>query len=117
MDLSPEMQMLLTPIPMSEAEKEFRAWIKANKDLLVNRDAYEVAELAILVGFSRDTVYQTLSAFSDAMNGTHIESRARYFPIMQEGRREDARRRYMKWKFLDPIWKDYIANYVTGEAA
>lgn len=116
-----ELELLLIPAHMSDAEKEFRAWIKSCKGILATRNPLEVAELAILCGFDRETVYTTLSTFQDAMDGTHVDNRARFqlfnFTMAVERvqkMKEDMTR--IKELDLSPLWRDLHA-YQTGEVA
>ncbi len=110
-----ELELLLKPAPMSEAEKEFRAWIKECKAILADRNVYEVAEMAIMCGFDKGIVYRVLSTFKDAMDGTQIENRAafqtwnfsRAVDEVQRMKEEMARPK----KFdLMPLWRDLHAN-------
>lgn len=59
----------------SPEEQELRDWIKRNKDTLMDRDAVEVAHLAILVGFERKLVYSIVVNFSDALNDSDPDNR------------------------------------------
>lgn len=114
--------LLTTEYPESEAEKEFRAWLKECREILAGRDVYEVARLAIMAGFEKSVVYSILSHFQDAMTGSCTDRRIRlqifsnlsYLdnPKLLEGRGD--------WRrpiFIVPLWKDLAANTSTGEVA
>lgn len=113
------LKLLLTPVPMSDAEKELRQWIKENKEILLDRTPDEVAQMAILCGFDRGVVYSTLSTFQDALNNTHFDKRMMMHWIAWDGALADVRRlkdEQSRVKELDlmPLWKDLHA-YQTGE--
>jgi len=73
-----DLAALLKPIPMTEDEKELRAWIKLNKERLTQCNCpQEAASLAIMGGFDPKLVYRLFSNFTDAMMGSQVESRAR----------------------------------------
>jgi len=125
---SREIELLLTPIPMSDDEKEFRQWLKSCQAILAGRKPDEIAQLAILADFKREVVYMVLSTFQDAMDGTHVDGRARMAVIEktsymersdEEKKATDALHRegLRHRKFLKPLWIDLASQYGYTETA
>lgn len=114
------------PIPawsapnLTAEEAEIRAWLKANRTPLQDKDAAEVAYLAVLCGFNLDHVCKTLSNFRDAMDGSNIDNRIAFHIFRFEMAVDDVRK--LKDKLENPIeldlsgqWKSLMAHTTTGE--
>ncbi len=119
--MNQEIMDLMKPVPMSDEEKELRAWIKkcARANLFGDRDPREIAYLALLNDFPRELVYSVLSCFRDAIEGSHVDSRAAFqFLHFSQAVATAHRMRdeLTKPKELDlsPLWLDVTA-YQTGE--
>lgn len=67
---------LLQRPAMDPEELEFRAWLKNCAGILAGRDSFEVAHMAILVGWPQALVTRVLVDFQDAMAGSCLENRA-----------------------------------------
>lgn len=115
-----ELEKLMAVPVMDDTEKAFRKWLVQNADALSNRSLLEVGSLARLVGFDAELVYRVVSPA--AMKGQHIDNVASMavfretFYVEDPQKAGDVRMResYLRGKFLVPLWKDYVANFVTG---
>ena len=110
---------LMKGVPMTDAEKEFRAWIKLNKETLVDRTAHEIAQVAILSGFDAEIVFSVLSSIKDALGGTQVESRARMqmfrwdVAVEDFHRVQDEKNRIPELDLM-PLWRS-VHFYQTNE--
>ena len=114
-----DLEALFTPIPMTDDEKELRAWIKLNRETLESMTPTEIGYMAITCGFDPAVVYAVLSNFRDAMSGTHVESRARFaswnfHKAMQHVDELKKKMAYVKELDLMPLWKD-VTFYQTNQ--
>jgi hypothetical protein len=105
---------------LSPAETEIRAWAQRNREALMGRSAYEVAELAILCGFDKEAVYRTFSTFRHAMWGGHIENAAMTQEMVLEmtlerifEMREALENPERVW--VAELWQDLVAQFEKGE--
>lgn len=106
-----DLEALLKPIPMTDAERELRAWIKLNKASLQDRSQAEVGYLAIECGFDQAVVFAVLSNFRDAMGGTQVESRARFAlygfnKACERVNEMKAKLAYVRELDLMPLWRE-----------
>lgn len=116
---------LMTPAPMDEEERQFRAWLERCSETLSKRDSIEVGELARLVGWSAEIVYRVLSPQSLAAPRSHISNVAALAvfqrtrgiedPTILESMASKFRIAYAAKKHLLPLWLDMVENYGTGE--
>lgn len=118
---------------LSEAQQEFRTWMKKNRDHFV-KDDYTIEEIidrARLADFSTDLIIKELSNFKDAIGGTDIDSRsaqefykfeyARQVIAQMNKAQEDAERaQKRKLTGLDELWvslAEQSSGYSHSEAA
>lgn len=102
------------------AQIEIRNWIQQNRKTLEGRTSDEVASLAVTCGFDISDVCLTLADFHDAMAGTNIDNRAAFQSWIFDRKVAEVtqmKRDLEKVKELDlmPLWKELVANTVTGE--
>ena len=120
-----KLMFLLTPQPMTDAEKELHTWLKLNRETFIDRASSEVAHYAVMNGFDPGLVFNVVCSFRDAMEGTNLERRSALKELEFDGALKSVQKlndkiakKEKREKGLDlmPLWKD-LYEYNFGEAA
>lgn len=60
--------------PVREDEIELRAWLERCKEIFKDRNALEIGNLAVWVGFDRAIVYRVMSEFPYCLVGSSLDN-------------------------------------------
>lgn len=121
-DLRDKLLKMLHQDNQTPEEKELRIWMKLNALLFLGQawTPHEVAEIALMNGFTEYTVYGVLSHWEAALAGKNIDNMALMQEIAFDGAVESfyklqAKAEYVAELDLSILWKDYLRYSLEGK--